>query len=128
VTHDWWQRRNPFDLYTSEVVIQESAAGHPEPAARRLAALRECTLLAVDARMTELSRALLAAHALPAKALVDSLHVAAAAIHGMDYLLTWNCKHIANATMRGTIEKTCREAGYEPPAICTPEELTEESP
>jgi len=57
---------------------------------------------------------------------VDALHVAAAAVQGIDYLLTWNCKHIANAATRGIIEETCRGAGYEPPTICTPEELTED--
>lgn len=54
----------------------------------------------------------------------DALHIAVAAVHGLDFLLTWNCKHIANAMMRSAIERVCREAGYEPPVICTPEELT----
>lgn len=56
----------------------------------------------------------------------DAVHIAVAAVHGVDYLLTWNCRHIANATMRQAIERTCREAGYEPPVICTPEELIDE--
>ena len=60
---------------------------------------------------------------LPAKARVDALHVAMAAVHGMDFLLTWNCKHIANAATRGIIEDLCRAAGFEPPIICTPLEL-----
>ncbi len=54
------------------------------------------------------------------------LHVSMAAVHGMDYLLTWNCRHIANAALRGKIEELCREAGFEPPAICTPLELPKE--
>ena len=126
LTLEWWQRRELFDLFASEAVLQEAAAGHPEPAGRRLSALEGCTIVAVDAQVATLARALLAAEALPAKALVDALHVAAAAVHGIDYLLTWNCKHIANAAARGTIEKTCRGAGFEPPAICTPEELMED--
>lgn len=64
--------------------------------------------------------------ALPPKARVDALHVAMAAAHGMDYLLTWNCKHIANASLRGRIEDFCRAAGFEPPIICTPLELPKE--
>jgi len=60
----------------------------------------------------------------PRKAAEDALHIAVAAVHGLDFLLTWNCKHIANAMMRSAIERVCREAGYEPPVICTPEELT----
>lgn len=60
----------------------------------------------------------------PRKAAEDALHIAVAAVHGLDFLLTWNCKHIANAMMRSAIEWVYREAGYEPPVICTPEELT----
>ena len=55
-----------------------------------------------------------------------SFHIAMAAVHGMEYLLTWNCAHIANVAIRGRVERTCREAGFEPPVICTPEELLEE--
>ncbi len=126
LTIEWWQRCDRFELFASEAVLQEAAAGHPEPAGRRLAALAECVVLAVNEQVVDLAAALLFANALPAKAMVDALHVGAAAVHGMEYLLTWNCKHIANATMRGIIEKTCRDAGFEPPTICTPEELTEE--
>jgi hypothetical protein len=126
LTFEWWGRRERFDLYASEAVIQEAAAGHPESAARRLAALEACTIIAVNAQVADLARTLLAAHALPAKAMVDALHVAAAAVHGIDYLLTWNCKHIAHAATRGIIDKACRGAGVEPPTICTPEELTED--
>jgi len=68
---------------------------------------------------------LVARHALPAKAEIDAYHVAIAATNGMEYLLTWNCMHIANAYTRPKIEAVCRELGYEPPIICTPEELTE---
>jgi hypothetical protein len=64
--------------------------------------------------------------ALPQKAKADALHIAVATVHGMDYLLTWNCTHIANAIMRPKIESICRAAGYEPPVICTPPELVEE--
>jgi hypothetical protein len=64
---------------------------------------------------------------MPVKAYVDAVHVALAAVHGLDYLLTWNCAHIANAIMRGKIESICRATGFEPPVICTPIELVEES-
>ena len=63
--------------------------------------------------------------AMPKMAADDALHIALAIVHGMDFLLTWNCRHIANATMRSRIEETCRSAEYEPPIICTPEELLE---
>jgi hypothetical protein len=63
---------------------------------------------------------------MPAKAYVDALHVAVTAVHGLEYLLTWNCTHIANAALRGKIEAICRAAGFEPPVICTPVELVKE--
>ena len=69
---------------------------------------------------------LLLGAALPQKAKADALHIAVATVHGMDYLLTWNCAHIANAIMRPRIELICRTSGYEPPVICTPPELVEE--
>ena len=68
----------------------------------------------------------IAGAAIPEKAKIDALHIAVATVHGMNYLLTWNCKHIANAVMRPKIEAMCRASGYEPPVICTPLELMEE--
>ncbi len=63
---------------------------------------------------------------MPRKAAIDAVHVAIAAVNGMDFLLTWNCAHIANAVMRPRIESVCRSVGFEPPTICTPEELQPE--
>lgn len=73
-----------------------------------------------------LGKALIQYHALPAKAEMDAYHVAIAAVHGMEFLLTWNCTNIANAATRPKIEATCRRLGFEPPIICTPLELMEE--
>ena len=70
-----------------------------------------------------LGRALVDRGPIPQKAAVDALHIAIATVHGMDYLLTWNCKHIANAEMQTAVNRICRHDGYEPPVICTPEEL-----
>ena len=75
--------------------------------------------------VVELAQNLLVTAALPAKAADDAIHVAYAAVHGMDFLVTWNCKHIANPATRKQIERTCIEAGYAPPILCTPEELLE---
>ena len=75
---------------------------------------------------SELPAKLVAAGAVPRKTAEDALHIAVAAVHGVEYLSTWNCAHIANATMRQAIESACREAGYEPPVICTPEELMDD--
>ena len=70
-----------------------------------------------------LAATLITGQALPAQAAQDALHLAIACVHGMEYLLTWNCTHPANARLRSRIEQVCREAGYVPPIICTPEEL-----
>ena len=80
-------------------------------------------LLETNEDTIRLAEKLVESHAMPKKAAHDALHIAIACVNGMDYLLTWNCKHIANAKMRNRIEEVCRDAGYAPPTICTPEEL-----
>ncbi len=126
VTCEWWTGRDAYNLYISQLVLDEAAAGDPGAAAERLAALRDLPLLALTPEAIGLGRQLLATAALPSKAAGDALHIALAAVHGMHYLLTWNCTHIANATMRPKIEAICRTNGFEPPVICTPLELVEE--
>ena len=124
LTQEWWEnRRANFDLYTSQFVIQESSAGDAKMAQTRLEALEEIPLLSVTQEAVTLARTLVEKGPIPDKADVDALHIAVAATNGMDYLLTWNCKHIANAEMQIGIGKLCRAAGFEPPVICTPEEL-----
>lgn len=126
ITSEWWRTRDRFDLFVSEAVTEEAAGGDPGAAVLRLAALEGITILDVGPVAADLARNLVAQHALPAKAAVDALHIAIAAVNGMDFLLTWNCKHIANATTRRAIEKACRVAGFAPPLMCTPEELSED--
>jgi hypothetical protein len=124
LTIDWWEdRRADFDLYVSQLVIREASAGDENAASRRLEIIKPMPLLELNEEALALARSLLEDGPLPAKASEDALHIAIAAVHGMDFLLTWNCKHIANAEMRGLIEGVCRSKGYEPPITCTPEEL-----
>ena len=92
-------------------------------AQKRLLFLEELPLLDISAACVDLGRSLVDKGPIPKKAAVDALHIAIATVHGMDYLLTWNCKHIANAEMETAVNAVCRGAGYEPPVICTPEEL-----
>jgi hypothetical protein len=125
VTREWWNRRSRFELFVSETVLTEVERGDPSASARRLAALEGIPVLTVTAEADDLATKLVAAHAMPPEAAVDAMHVAVAVINGIDYVLTWNCAHIANAAMRGRIERTIREAGYEAPVLCTPEELME---
>ena len=125
LTQEWWAVRDRFELFVSEAVLEEAAAGQPQAAAERLAALAWIAVLGVNSAVSDLSQLLLKSSAIPMKAAIDAVHVAVAAANGMDFLLTWNCKHIANAATRGKIEQTCRLAGFTPPVICTPEELGE---
>jgi len=123
VTAEWWAKRESFELYASRLVILECEVGNPEAAALRLASLAGVTLLEQTDAAVELAEALVRGIQLPPKAEADGLHIAMAAVHGIRYLLTWNCTHIANAALRGRIELVCRVAGCEPPTICTPDEL-----
>jgi len=126
-TREWWaNRREAFEIFVSQAVIKESSAGDPDAAQRRLAVLQPFPRLDITDEVEALAARLIAAVPLPLKAQMDALHIAAAAVHHMDYLLTWNCTHIANATLRSRIESVCRAAGYEPPVVCTPQEMLEE--
>lgn len=126
VTLEWWESQRPnFELFISEFVLSEASLGHTEAAQRRLKALEGIAELRSSPEVDALSLALIQRNALPAKAEMDAFHVAIAAVNGIEYLLTWNCTHIANALTRPKIEATCRALGYEPPIICTPQELKE---
>ena len=124
VTVDWWEtHRGRFDLYTSDVTVMESRRGNPEAAQRRLEALVEIPVLSVTAQVDELSEALLHAGAIPPAYVGDSLHVAVSAVHGVDYLLTWNFRHIDNAETKPMMREVCGLHGYSCPEICTPQQL-----
>ena len=125
-TRDWWDNHRPrFDVFISRFVVDECADGDPAAAQERLAYLQEIPLLGISENVTKLADALHAGAALPPKAAIDALHISIAAVNGVEYLLTWNCKHIANPALRPAIERICRENGFEPPVICTPQELLE---
>lgn len=124
ITLEWWERdRELFDLYISQFVLDECSSGDPAMAKARLELLGGVALLEISDGAIELSKRLVDRGPLPEKAKTDALHIAIAASNAMDYLLTWNMKHIANAFMKRAIDQKCREVGFEPPVICTPEEL-----
>lgn len=123
ITREWWDRRAAFDLFISPLVLVECQAGDPTAAAERLVVLTGLPLLEQTGEVTALAEALVSGVPIPPRAEADAIHIATATIHGMRYLLTWNCNHIANATLRPRIEAVCRAAGCEPPLICTPQEL-----
>jgi predicted nucleic acid-binding protein len=127
ITQEWWQlRRGDFELYVSELVIQEAGAGDKIAAEQRLQVLEDIPELQLSEMVLTLAERLIQDGALPQNAVADALHIAIATLNGVDYLLTWNFKHLANATMRYKIEGVCRLLGFEPPVICTPQELLEE--
>ena len=123
LTRRWWRGRRDYSLFVSQIVADEAALGDRVASARRLRALLGIPRLALSREATDLAEELVRRGALPKKATVDAFHIAIAAAQQVDYLLTWNCKHLANARMRSTIELTCRASGFAPPIICTPEEL-----
>lgn len=122
-TREWWDRRNEFDIFISQFVLDEAAAGDPGAANARIDALKGIRELEVVEQVIEIGQELIMQTALPAKAKLDALHIAVAALHRMNFLLTWNCTHIANPMQRPMIESVIRGFGYAPPVICTPQEL-----
>lgn len=128
LTRRWWtSRRADFELFASTVVLDEASDGDPDLAAERLRFLKDVTLLRVPDQAHKLKRELLRRTQIPAKAENDALHIAVAAVHGMEFLATWNCKHIANAVTLPLVYDVCRAEGYEPPLVCTPHELLGEN-
>jgi len=124
LTREWWiGRRAEYDFFVSEVVISEIGTGDAQLARQRLTICESLPLLSVTEEAERLAPLLLKAAGLAPNAETDALHMAIAAVHGMDYLLSWNCSHIANATIRRAIEGQCRFSGFEPPVICTLQEL-----
>ncbi|MFZ4441692.1 MAG: type II toxin-antitoxin system VapC family toxin [Syntrophales bacterium] len=126
-TIEWWEARRPsFELFISEFVTAEAILGDSAAAQKRLETIADLPKLSVTDAVRTLAKALISENAIPPKAEVDAYHIAVAAVNGVEYLLTWNCVHIANALMRPKIEEVCRRQGFEPPIICTPQELMED--
>ena len=124
ITQDWWHDfSGSFVLYASEVVEDEAAKGDRAIAAQRLNLLKSFMLLELTEEAFELSQAFLSQSNLPSKASNDALHMALATVYGLDYLLTWNCKHMANAQIQRKLSQISSELGYVLPVICTPYEL-----
>jgi predicted nucleic acid-binding protein len=118
-------RRTNFELFASIAVVDEARKGEAKRAAERLDFLKEVELLDVTVNAGKLAAKLVREAKIPAKAEIDALHIAVAAINGMTYLLSWNCTHIVNAITLPLVYDVCRRSGYEPPFVCTPQELME---
>jgi predicted nucleic acid-binding protein len=123
-THDWWDtRRDDFACSVSQVVVDEASAGDPVEIQKRLEVIQHLPLLEVTESAQSLAQAIIASGVIPPRAVRDAAHIATAAVHRIDYLLTWNCRHLANAQIMRKIEEVCGRASERMPLICTPEEL-----
>lgn len=126
LTRLWWSTAlDRFELYTSPLVLQEAGGGDPDAAVERLKSLQGIPSLALSDEVIALAESLAQLMKLPDRARADSVHLAVAAVHGMAYLLTWNCRHLANAALADIIERACERAGLLAPRVCTPEQLME---
>jgi hypothetical protein len=126
ISRDWWETASlRYRLLASNLVLAECAAGDSEAGRERLASLAAVELLDVDEETEQLAEQLLVNHAVPTTEPRDAAHIAIAAVNGVDYLATWNFKHIMNPATQHLIDAVCRDAGYEPATICTPEQLLE---
>ena len=129
ITTQWWeQERSKYELFTSELVIAESGGGDEDAARKRLEQLQDIPALAIDDATKQFAARLIQDGGVPSEAQADALHIAIASIHGLDFLLTWNCRHIDNAATKPLIRSICAIVGYPCPEICTPLELLSEEP
>ena len=125
-TREWWDVHRPnFDLFVSQFVIDECCQGDPEAAEERRFYLENIPVLDANSEVEKLAEVISDVLQIPVKARIDAFHIAMASVHGIQFLLTWNCKHIANPEHRPKIERACRDLGIEPPLICTPFDLLE---
>ena len=123
-TYDWWENhRQNFDVLVSELVIQEASLGNPQMAQKRLDVIDDVEILSVGKDANDLAKILVEQFAVPEKASADALHIAIATVEEVEFLATWNFKHIANAQMKSKIENVVKAEGFKPTQICTLEEL-----
>ena len=126
ITRNWWSNApQRYRLFTSQVALDECGEGDPGAAAERLEITRHVALLDTTDEAKALARALMKHGAVPASQPRDALHIAIATVHRIEFIVTWNFKHILNPHLQGKIADTCRDEGYRPPVICTPQQLLE---
>ena len=125
-THTWWNdHRHRYELFTSPLVVMEAGRGDPKISQKRIDYLKDIPELHITPEIRDMAEVLIKQGALPKKAEADGLHIAIAAIHRIDLLLTWNCRHIDNPSTKPIIRSVCMIEGYKYPEICTPIELLE---
>ena len=129
VTRDWWRwRRQDFLCVASDEVTQEASKGDPDQVRRRLEVLGGLAFIQPSKEAEDLSLAFRATGALPANAQTDAAHLAIATAAVVDYLLTWNCRHLANAQILRRLDREALRHGWKLPKVCTPAELMGDLP
>lgn len=124
ITHTWWNSmRQNYDLCISEIVLDEATSGDADAVQRRLSFLQGFPLLDLTEAVNDVAKAIMYSGLLPQRAVRDAIHIAVSSVHGIDILLTWNCRHIANAAIMKELRTIVADCGYELPILCTPEEL-----
>ena len=126
ITRRWWMTaKTRYELFASELVVDECSSGDPHAAAERIRELDGIALLEAPLEAQSLADLLIDRKAVPGSEPRDAAHIGIAAVNGIDFLATWNFKHILNPATQHLIEAVCRDAGFEPMTICTPEQLLE---
>ena len=127
LTKDWWDlKRANHELFCSQIVLDEIASGERDMAQQRLDAMAQIKLLDLTDEANALTKDILASGLLPVDADRDAAHIALATVHEMDILLSWNCRHIANAAIQARLRRLVEASGFTLPVLCTPEELAGE--
>ena len=127
LTRDWWDlRREKHELFTSQVVLDEIASGEAAMAKQRLAVMAGLAVVRATDEVEALTLRVLGSGLLPTDADRDAAHIALATVHEMDILLSWNCRHIANAAIQARLRRLVEQSGFTLPVLCTPDELTGE--
>ena len=127
LTRQWWQdERQRYRCVTSAEVLKEAGLGDAEMSRRRLEALSGLTVLAVDKPARSLAEEILAAGILPSAAISDAIHAVVAAQNGVNILLTWNCRHLANPHLLARLRMFMAARGLVLPEVCTPIEIVGE--
>jgi predicted nucleic acid-binding protein len=128
ITIDWWEmRRSHFDIYISELVYEEATRGDPAAVSKRIEVMKGIPYLQITDEVVNLAKMIIKPGPLPKKALNDALHLATAAVHKLDYLMTWNCRHLDNAELKPKVRNLLIMNDFNVPEICTPQELLGEN-
>ena len=124
ITLDWWEnQRHQFELRISVLVEEEISKGDSSAAQQRFEKVADIESLLISNEAIRIADLLLAEKVVPKGSEEDALHIGIAASQGVDFLLTWNFKHINNAETKNAITRLVESAGYVCPQLCSPEEL-----